>query len=265
MQKFDKYLNRENSPIPDEHLIILKSGTEIPLHWVLNKEDINRLFENGYLEGENGFRRLSDGSTYVSVLTKMPEVSIEMIDWWFWWHAKEAIRYQVWYPEMHFDIDADFQGRYEDESISLRERLYLSTHLVTEDIGIGREEILIDFKSPEVFGFDAHLLSNEVTIISGRVGSKKWGIWGTDMCHFVRKTKNGGVEMRSRFWIGNRIERMRGIGKPFMNSILNQSFLKRKLIPKGIGQAMFYHCSQEYHNLAAILPELYREEHLSLL
>ena len=259
MSSYHKYLGKSNSPMPKAHLDILEKGDEIAEHVVLKRNDINQLFKNGYLTCENGFHQFNDGSTYVAVLTQMPNVTIEMIDWWFWWHAAETVRYQIWYPEMHFDISADFQGHYDNETKSYRERLHLSQHLVTEDIGVGQDKILIDFIPPTQFGFKKEQLSNEVTIICARVGSPNKGVWGTEMCHFVRKVKKG-VEMRSRFWIGNKIERMKGL--TFLNGLLNQPFVKRILLPKALGSKMFHHCSQEYHNLAALLPQLYQEEHL---
>ena len=79
------------------------------------------------------------------------------------------------------------------------------------------------------------------------------------MCHFVRVTEEG-VEMRSRFWMGYNPKRMGGFAQGFFNSILNNSFVKRTLLPKNLGSSMFHHCSQEYHNLGAFLLELYQEE-----
>ena len=260
MTKLETYLSRVNATVAEEHLDILESKKELEPAHVLRRNQINRLLDEGYLEGENGYRRLKDGTTYVAVLTKMPKVSIEMIDWWFWWHAAEAIRYQIWYPEMHFDNEADFQGHYDDESKTFRERLHLSTHLVTEDVGLGRDKILIDFMPPKQFGFDkARLREDLETVICARVGSPTRGVWGTDMCHYVRVTTEG-VEMRSRFWIGHRIERMGGFGSGFLNPILNTSFVKSQVIPKEVGIKMFHHCSQEYHNLAEILPDLYDQQ-----
>jgi len=155
----------------------------------------------------------------------------------------------------------DFKGSYHDESKTYRERLHISSHLVTEDVGVGKERILIDFMHPSKFGFDPnHLNSDNETIICARVGSPQRGVWGTEMCHFVRKTTDG-VEMRSRFWIGNKIYRMGGLAKTFFNSILNKPFMKKRIIPKEIGVKMFHHCSQEYHNLSEILPGLYDEYH----
>lgn len=260
MSTYNKYLKRPNAEVSKEHLEILKNEKEISANSMLARTEINQLFNAGYLENENGFRRLEDGSTYVAVLTKMPNVTIEMIDWWFWWHAAESLRYQIWYPEMHFANSTDFQGHYDDETKSYRERLHLSEHLVTEDVGVGKSEILIDFMHPTKFGFDKEKLNpDKVTIICARVGDPGKGAWGTEMCHFVRTTEEG-VEMRSRFWLGHKIYRMGGFAQGFLNGILNSSFVKQKLIPKNVGIKMFHHCSQEYHNLAGLLPELYKEE-----
>lgn len=260
MTSYTKYLSSPNASIPKEHSDILEKGQEMTPDVVLPRTDINKLLDTGYLAGESGFHRAMDGSTYVSVLTKMPKVSIDMIDWWFWWHAAEGSRYQIWYPDMHFDISADFGGHYHDESKTYRERLHLSNHLVTEDVGVGKDKILIDFMSPGEFGFDESRLHPEkVTVICARVGSPDKGVWGTEMCHFVRTTTEG-VEMRSRFWIGHKVYRMGGIAQSLLNTILNKPFVKRKLLPKNIGIKMFHHCSQEYHNLAVLLPQLFLEE-----
>jgi len=259
MSRFDKYLQRPNAPMPQHHLDILKSDIPIDQSEVLDRKDINLLFDTGYLNTENGYRRNDDGSHYTAVLTPMPNVTIEIIDWWFWWHAAEPVRYQIWYPEMHFDNNADFQGRYDDETLSYRERLHLSTHRVTEDVGMGKGEIIIDFMHPSEFGFDPSKLNDDVTIICARVGMPNEGIWFTDMCHFVRRVGDG-VEMRSRFWMGYEIKRIGGFAKPFLNRVLNNSFVKKRMIPAIAGSSMFHHCSQEYHNLAERLPEIYEEE-----
>jgi len=260
MKNPDKYLQRKNATMPQEHLDALQIGDEISAISTLGRADVNRLLDAGYLQSESGFRRNEDGSTYVAVLTNMPGVTLEMIDWWFWWHAAEGVRYQIWYPAMHYDIKSDFGGHYNDENKTYRERLHLSTHHVTEDIGLGKEEIIIDFLSPVEFGYDASKLNpDKETIICARVGSPKTGVWAVEMCHFVRVTDEG-VEMRSRFWMGYKVQRMNKFGQAILNTILNNSFVKRTLMPKDLGSKMFHHCSQEYHNLASLLPELYSEE-----
>jgi len=260
MSKFQKYLDRPNADISEEHHSILKNGSTISPQSCLARTAVDKLLTTEYLDVENGYYRNDDGSHYVAVLTKMPGVTLDMIDWWFWWHAAEGVRYRLWYPEMHYDNESDFGGHYNDDSKSYRERLHLSTHTVTEDIGVGKDKIIIDFMSPSEFGYDATKLNEEKqTIICARVGSPKTGMWAVEMCHYVRVTDDG-VEMRSRFWMGYQVKKMNSTGKSMLASILNTSFVKRKLLPKNLGHKMFHHCSQEYHNLAGFLPQLYEEE-----
>mgnify|MGYP000382983350 CR=1 FL=1 len=68
--------------------------------------------------------------------------------------------------------------------------------------------------------------------------------------------------MRSRFWMGRKVYHMRQFTQGLLNTIVNKPFVKRKLLSKEIGIKMFHHCSQEYHNLAELLPKLYVEENI---
>lgn len=260
MNKYEKYLKRPNAKIPQHNVAIIEKGEDISLDEVLKIEDKNKILTEKSCSTENGFYHYKDGSAYAAVLTHMPNVTIEMIDWWFWWHPKEPVRYKLWYPEMHFDTAADFGGHYDDESKTYRERLQLSTHFVTEDIGTGTEKIIIDFMSPEEFGFDkSNLDEDRDLVICARVGSFDKKVWHTRMCHAVRKVEQG-IEMRSRFWMGMDVKRMDGFGQKIINSILNNSFVKKNLMPKNIGKFMFHHCTQEYNNMGGFLPEIYAEE-----
>jgi len=192
MSKFQKYLDRPNADMPAEHISIMQHKKDIPKSSILARTAVNKLLNAGYLECESGHHLNEDGSHYVTVLTKIPGVTLDMIDWWFWWHPAEGVRYQIWYPEMHYDTECDFGGHYDDESKTYRERLHLSTHFVTEDIGIGKDKLTIDFMSPSDFGYDANKLNpDKETIICARVGSPKTGMWGVEMCHFVRVTDDG--------------------------------------------------------------------------
>ena len=160
---------------------------------------------------------------------------------------------------MHFAISSDFLGHYNDHTKSYRQRLHQSTHYVTEDIGTGKEKIAIKFMSSEEFGFNKDQLNDhQQTIICAKVGDLSKRVWHTKMCHQVRSIGTG-VEMRSRFWMAQKVERMDEFGKRFFNKVLNNATIKRKLLPRGLGQHMFFHCSQEYSNLAEILPDIYNQ------
>ncbi len=253
MSKYATYLDRPMAPIASDHDEIIKRNTDISASDILARSYINRLLDTGYHNCESGFHRLPNGSVYVAVCIDMPNVTIEMINWWFWWHAVEDIRYQIWYPGMHYAIQADFNGHYDDDSLTYTRRLQMSQHRVTENVGTGHEELLIDFMSPKDFGFDTSRIDPATeTIVCARVGSTDRKVYGTEMCHYVRSTERG-VEMRSRFWIGTKLRRMkRSIVNDPIHWFLNEPLIKKSIIPKELPVKMFHHCSQEYHHLASI-------------
>jgi hypothetical protein len=183
-----------------------------------------------------------------------------MLDWWFSWHALEDLRYKIWYPGSHAGTGVNDPERLKNKSLPLRERYWNTTHYPIEDVGIGREKLAIQFMPPEEFGFDTARFkaANVSTAICTRVGSENKKADHTDMCHFVRKVE-GGVEMRSRFWIGRRIKVRMFAGRSPVNRIANTGFIRRMVIPRNTPWQMSRHCAQEYNNLAQILPDLYRE------
>jgi hypothetical protein len=63
--------------------------------------------------------------------------------------------------------------------------------------------------------------------------------------HFVREIE-GGVEMRSRFWLGWQIQDKKPV-------VVNNE------IPLELVKGLAHHCPREYTNLTAILPSVYAE------
>ena len=81
---YAKYWNPEMGPLQDHVQQALTHGVEASeLGFEITEAD--QLLEPGYLPLENGFTRLGNGHIFVAVLTKMPGVSGEMIDWWIGW------------------------------------------------------------------------------------------------------------------------------------------------------------------------------------
>ena len=68
----------------------------------LSALDMNKLFDEGYLDMELGYCNLPDGTGVLANITQMPGVTPEMFDWWFAWHGVAPMRYKVWNPHQHY-------------------------------------------------------------------------------------------------------------------------------------------------------------------
>ena len=206
--------------------------------------DMNKLFDDGYLPGEIGYCRLPDGTGTLANLTKMPGVTPEMFDWWFAWHGIEPMRYKIWNHDEHYYCKTQNMDKALNKSLSLKERYWDTTHDVEEDVGMGKEHLLINFRNPADIGFDPEKLKD----FKGTIVCAGNEFSPTIMSHFVRPVP-GGSELRTRFWMGYCVKD----GKP------------QKAIPDGVEfplepvKALLMHNIKEFTNLAAILPEVYAE------
>lgn len=230
----------DRARIPTETLenMVYKSNDE-----AVSFENINDILgaESGF---EDGFTVLEDGTGYVAVNTQFPGSSIEMLDWWFDWVGYEAIRYKIWYPGAHS------QALYEDVPHTEGTPYSISAYIeenpegkvkhTIEAIVEGGElsNLYITFVDPEKFGIDTSLLGDDQWALCGEV--KNGSIETVKMVHFLRVTDDG-VEMRSRFWMGQ-----------------DQNGLIKKIASTEESlEDMFYHCAKEYNQLASFLPEVY--------
>ena len=134
----------------------------------------------------------------------MPGVTPEMIDWWFAWHGLESLRYGIWDADDHYGAHVAAQDleRRLNPQLSLRERNWFTTDVVTEDVGTGTIVLDISFTSPDSFGYDAERLSKgALTAISANCGLHDPSAKLVCFSHVARAIP-GGIELRSRFWVG---------------------------------------------------------------
>ena len=207
-------------------------------------EDKNDVLKNPKLRREAGFAKMPDGNYIVSMFCPMPDVTAEMIDWWFWWHPQEKERYKLWFPGEHFNI-----------SVSKKDADYFSaekfpgfkpnSQFPTEKIGGIRMPLRIDFVNPEDFGFHETLMkkSRVKTVICGHVGAFGGIVSHTEMSHIFFEDGDG-LFMTSRFWIGK---------------TLKNPLIRKIILTDETAFGMAAHCCVEYRNLAAKLPELFAE------
>lgn len=247
---YAKYFFRPMTPPPPDIYDVLAKGP-IDASLALPIERRNDLLGPGYLAAERGYCVMPDGTGFVAGLTTMPGVNADMIDWWFAWHGLEGLRYAIWDPDDHYDIHvapADLGHRL-DPNLGLRERNWGTTDVVTEDVGTGTLVLDIAFMSPADFGYDMdRFAAGASTAVNANLGIHQQ----PRLVCFTHQARpiSGGIELRSRFWIGwNIVDR-----KPVR--------VGRDVPPAmiaGLAKALAHHCPKEYHNLAAILPQVYAE------
>jgi len=237
------------TPAPQEVFDLLDKGPINPAD-ALPIDQRNELLEPGYLPTERGYCIMPDGTGFVAGLTKMPGVTSEMIDWWFAWHGLEGLRYAIWDTDDHYDIHVapeDLERRL-NPKLSLRERNWNTTDIVTEDVGTGSMVLDISFISPEDFGYDMDSFNKgATTAISANLGPHEPKSRLVCFSHVAREIP-GGIELRSRFWIGwNIVDKI---------PVRVDQGVPAEVIA-GLCKGLAYHCPKEYHNLAAILPKVY--------
>ena len=252
-EEYLKELLELRPPRPDEETLAA-IGEPFDPGLALDRNSAARLVDPEPIEVETGWSVLPDASVQVAVATPMPDLTPEMVDWWFDWHPRRSDRYRAWHPVAHFG-----NGLVAPKTAQAKP-YWGATNQVDEDVGDGRMKVRVEFCAPSEFGFGQDFIDDPVvgTVVCARVGDRL--VTHTDMAHvFLRKEQ--GLLLRSRFWIGERIEpRLPGaptaLKAPF-GSLFSRRPVRRLAIPDGMGQGLARHCAEEYANLNRILPGLY--------
>jgi len=257
-KSYAKYFRWDMSPLPDHVEQALRHGQSDP-HDVLPRVDINRLLDPGYLPLETGYATLPDGTAHVSVLTRFPGATGEMIDWWFGWHGAETERYKLWHPQAHLYTQLRYE-RADSEGLSDKQRYIGNTSYVDEYVGPEIHRLAISFQEPRDFGLDVDSFeaAGISTAVCARVGFSDKPIDSGYLIHLIRETSEG-CEMRSRFWMGESHLRLLPKGNP-IDRLLEAPFIRKLIMPGGIARHLLIHCVEEMNHLASFLPDLFAEE-----
>jgi hypothetical protein len=213
---------------------------------------LDRLLDPAVLPGETGWCTLADGVGYVAVQTAMAGVSAEMVDWWFDWHPREAIRYRIWHPLAHRD------NSLQSPAVVGAKAHWGTIHHPVEDVGVGMVRARIEFLAPSRMGMSGDALGDEGvgTVICGYAGDDTRRVRHTPMFHVFLQSEDGLV-LRSRFWLGAALRPYGPLGA-IGELALNRPAVRRLALTSGLQQALARHCAEEYANLAGLLPELYK-------
>lgn len=270
------YLTRPMQAPEQETLAAIARGP-IDQRQALALKDVDRLLDPAPLPCETGWCVLDDGVAYVAVRTAMPNVSGEMVDWWFDWHPRDPLRYRIWHPTAHRD------NSLQPASHARAKAHWGTVHHPVEDVGTGVVHARIEFKAPTEMGMSSDALGDPrvASIVCGYAGDDRLHVRHSPMFHvFLRASapkaitveadvtkddraraansdgSNIGVVLRSRFWLGAALRPYGPLGS-FAEPLLNRPFVRRRALPNDLPQVLARHCVEEYANLGAILPELY--------
>ncbi len=247
-------LERSMTP-PDPVVLDTIAGGPIDPADALGRERLDRLLDPAPLAAETGWCWLDDGVGYVAVRTSMPGVSGEMVDWWFDWHAHDALRYRVWHPGAHAD------NRLDPPRVAGAKPHWGAIHHPVEDVGTGMVHARIAFCPPRELGFTTDALDDAriATIVCGHAGDDRRRVRHSPMAH-VFLNEGDGVVLRSRFWMGAAIRPYPPVPAPLAAlgaRLLNTRRARRAALPRDLPRALATHCAEEYANLGALLPQLH--------
>jgi hypothetical protein len=255
---YAKYYAMELGGPDPEAIEALRRDRQLDPSQMLQAEDMSALLDPGNLEVETGWGMFENGAGYVAARHVMPDVTPEMVDWWFGWHALEPLRYRIWYPPCHLGIGIEDYARDKilDPAVPAQDKFRHVIHHVTENVGMGTEHIDIHFLTPEDMGFDMTRWKapNVATFVGGfGFSTLEDGPPGLPpapaiMCHVIREL-DGGVEWRTRFWYGYTIMN----GRPVC--MLPPGVRIPEEVPYGLAN----HNIREYGRLKALLPLVYSE------
>ena len=255
---YAKYWNPEMQPLQPQVRDAVVHGDESP-ELAFGMDEADQLMQPGYLPLENGTAQLPNGQTFVAVLTRMPKVTGEMLEWWMGWHYMEAQRYKLWHPRCH--VGNGTKEMLGDNPELSNKKKYMTTHYVSEYVGSRLENIAITFVEPKtIFKKSDDLSANGVSaLICGYVTSQDVPVTIGHLVHQIRHVE-GGAEMRSRFWLG-KLQFSNINPASLRNKIIGTRLVAKRVVPSSIGRDMLVHCGMEMNHLASFLPDLYADYH----
>lgn len=207
----------------------------------------------GTLPARTGYFPLEEGGMLVAGNIPTPDITGDMMYWWFAWHGLDPLRYAIWDPEDHYDTKLNDLGRQRalDPSIPIEEKAWAASHTVTESIGGPPDVITLNFMDPSTLGYDMSMIGQPGCCEFLLTANSEIGDMHVPV-HVVLVTKkiDGVMTTQERFWIGYAV--IDGEGKYLLPPEVQ--------VPEELCQGLVAHNLKEYTHLNKVLPLVYAEE-----
>lgn len=209
-----------------------------PKH-AITPERLPEMLKPGYLEAECGHCLLPEGGGYAAVNIKLPGITYEMYSWWRQWRRQgnEDFQYKVWFPGMHYRFCQKKSWILEDLGMGPM-NIFQYARLTLEQLGLDKDELE---RSPIRNVFSTAGISRRIDADYDEAPVSMV------LAHFVRDIPDG-IELRSRFWVGYRLEN-------------DKIILTEPDIPEEFPACMADHCAHENTNLRNLIPPLWEMYH----
>lgn len=201
---------------------------------------------------KTGFYPLKDGGLLVAGNIPLPNVTPDMLWWWWAWHGLEPLRYSIWDCEDHFDVQLNEEGRARalDPNVPINEKTWGATHTVLESIGGPPDEITIMFKNPAEMGYDMSKVGTPecrfLIAANALLGPMKVPVIMTE----TASDSEDGLVFHARFWVGYHV----------IDGEARYLLPPEVKLPDEIAMGLVGHNIKEFSNLAKVLPSVYAEE-----
>jgi hypothetical protein len=244
--------------LPSEVLPALRHPMD-PRHALgTSPEELNTLLDPGCHKVEYGYCLLPDGTAYIASRTLFPGSTGDMLSWFFWWYMGASERYSLWHPYNRVSAVAANPAALTQPGLTHQQRYIGNTVHVAEYVGPKLVKVKTHFVEPSAWGLDTSRFA-EAGIVAQVCGEIILaGLHVGKMLRLARQTDDY-VELRTRFWLGDRIALDGPLGAVNLGPVLGALGLKGRLISATTAHEQLYNDQVGMTHLARFLPELYAQ------